>query len=130
MRGGRNVMNSIRYPDMFSPASTNVVEGREASAQDLILLLSSEKGEMLGDPFFGVRLRRYVYEQNNQILQDILREEIFEQIRVFSPQLTVGRNDISIAQEGHRLVARIRAVNKVDYKTNMYEIELFNEEER
>lgn len=123
-------MNSIKYPDMFSPTSTNVVEGKAASAQDLVLLLSSEKGELLGDPFFGVRLKRYLYDQNNYVLRDILADEIFTQIRTFAPQLTVNRDDIAITQEGDRLHARIRAVNKVDYTTDMYDLELFEDEER
>lgn len=123
-------MNSIKYPDMFSPTSTNVVEGKAASAQDLVLLLSSEKGELLGDPFFGVRLKRYLYDQNNYVLRDILADEIFTQIRTFAPQLTVNRDDIKITQEGDRLHARIRAVNKVDYTTDMYDLELFEDEER
>lgn len=123
-------MNSIKYPDMFSPTSTNVVEGKAASAQDLVLLLSSEKGELLGDPFFGVRLKRYIYDQNNYVLRDILADEIFTQIRTFAPQLTVNRDDIAITQEGNRLHARIRAINKVDYTTDMYDLELFEDEER
>lgn len=123
-------MNSIKYPDMFSPTSTNVVEGKAASAQDLVLLLSSEKGELLGDPFFGVRLKRYIYDQNNYVLRDILADEIFTQIRTFAPQLTVNRDDIKITQEGDRLHARIRAINKVDYTTDMYDLELFEDEER
>lgn len=123
-------MNSIKYPDMFSPTSTNVVEGKAASAQDLVLLLSSEKGELLGDPFFGVRLKRYIYDQNNYVLRDILADEIFTQIRTFAPQLTVNRDDIRITQEGDRLHATIRAINKVDYTTDMYDLELFEDEER
>ena len=123
-------MNSIKYPDMFSPTSTNVVEGKAASAQDLVLLLSSEKGELMGDPFFGVRLKRYIYDQNNYVLRDILADEIFTQIRTFAPQLTVNRDDIAITQEGDRLHAKIRAINKVDYTTDMYDLELFEDEER
>ena len=123
-------MYSIKYPDMFSPTSTNVVEGKAASAQDLLLLLSSEKGELLGDPFFGIRLKRYIYDQNNYVLRDILSDEIFTQIRAFAPQLTVNRDDIEITQEGSSLHARIHAVNKIDYTTDMYDLELFEEEER
>ena len=123
-------MNSIKYPDMFSPTSTNVVEGKAASAQDLLLLLSSEKGELLGDPFFGIRLKRYIYDQNNYVLRDILSDEIFTQIRAFAPQLTVNRDDIEITQEGSSLHARIHAVNKIDYTTDMYDLEMFEEEER
>lgn len=123
-------MNSIKYPDMFSPSSTNVVEGKEASSQDLMLLLSSEKGELLGDPFFGVRLKRYLFDQNNSVLRDILIDEIFTQIRAFSPQLTVNRDDISITQERGKAYIRVNAINKVDFTTNTYELQLFNEEER
>ena len=123
-------MNSIKYPDMFTSTSTNVVKDKVASMQDLLLLLSSEKGELLGDPFFGIRLRRYYFEQNNIVLRDLIVDEILTQMKVFTPQLSVTRKDIKILSEGKKLIAQIRAVNQVDFTTNMYQLDLLDDEGR
>ena len=123
-------MNSINYPDMFAPTSTLVAKGKDASTQDLLLLLSSEKGELTGDPFFGIRLKRFYFEQNNKVLEDMLIDEILTQVRVFAPQLTVTRKDITIKREGHKVYASIRAINKIDFTTDMFRIELLKEGDR
>lgn len=122
-------MNSIGYPNMFSPTSTLVVKDLEASTQDLLLLLSSEKGELLGDPFFGVRLKRFYYDQNDRVLEDILIDEMLSQIRVFAPQLSLTRKDIKIERAGKKMYVTIRATNRLDFTTNMYRVELLKEGE-
>ena len=122
-------MNSIAFPNMFTTTSTLVVKDKDASMQDLKLLLASEKGELVGDPYFGVRIKRYTFNQNNYVLRDILVDELFSQIKVFAPQLTVNRDDISITQKGNRLIATIKGINKLDFTTDMYQLELFNEDE-
>lgn len=123
-------MNSISFPKMFNNTSTNVVKDYDATLQDVKLLLCSEKGELFGDPFFGIRLKRYMFNQNNYVLRDILIDEIFTQLATFAPQLTVDRRDISIIQRGKTVYAKIKAINKVDFTTNMYELVLMQDSER
>lgn len=115
---------------MFNSSSSLVVKDRAASLQDLKLLLGSEKGELSGDPFFGIRIKKYTFSQNNYVLRDVLVDEIYSQLAVFAPQLTVSRNDISITSSANRLHAKISAINKVDFTTDMFDIELLNDEER
>ena len=122
-------MNSISFPNMFTTTSTLVVKNKDASLQDLELLLASEKGELLGDPYFGVRIKRYTFNQNNYLLRDVLVDEIFSQIRVFAPQIAVNRNDIKIIQKGNKLIATIKGINKLDFTTDMYQLELLNSDE-
>ena len=137
-------MNSISFPNIFKSKSntTDVVRDKldssnptkeysmESTMECLNLLLNSEKGEMTGDPFYGIRLKKYIYDQNNYILRDILIDEIYTQIKLFCPQLTVNRNNIKIVSEKNIIKVKIEAINRVDFKTNMYELVLFNEEER
>ena len=120
-------MNSISFPNMFTTTSTLVVKDKDASMQDLKLLLASEKGELFGDPFFGVRIKKYTFNQNNYVLRDILVDEIFTQVKIFAPQLTVNRNDIKVIQKGNKLYATIKGINKLDFTTDMYQLELFQE---
>lgn len=121
-------MKSIGFPKLFrTTVSTNVIEDMDAIKQNISLLLSSEKGELLGDPYYGVRLKYYFYDQNNYVLKDILLDEIYTALVLFMPQLSLTRNDITFITGRAELSIRIRALNKLDYTTNMYDIVLFQE---
>lgn len=123
-------MKSIGFPKLFrTTVSTNVIEDMDAIKQNISLLLSSEKGELLGDPYYGVRLKYYFYGQNNYVLKDILLDEIYTSLVLFMPQLSLTRNDITFITGRAELSIRIRALNKLDYTTNMYDIVLFQEGE-
>ena len=53
------IMKSIEFPKMFNSNSTRLVEDLAATKQNLKTLLYSEKGELFGDPYFGIRLKNY-----------------------------------------------------------------------
>ena len=121
-------MNSIGFPKIFNNSATNVVKDYDATLQDIKLLLCSEKGELFGDPFFGVRIKRYMFNQNNYVLKDIIIDEIFTQLMTFAPQLSIQRKDIDIVQKGTKMYVKIKAINKIDFTTNMYELVLMEDE--
>lgn len=122
-------MNCIGFPKIFKGNSTNIITGLEASRECLRLLLSTEVGELFGDPEFGIRLKKYTFNQNNYILRDIIIDELFEQINTFCPQIKVSRNDIDIEQEGKKLYAHIKAINNADFTLSTYDLVLLNGEE-
>ena len=69
-----------------------------------------------------------IYEKYE--VKDIIVDEIFTQIKVFAPQLTVMRQDIKIFQKGTALYAKIKATNNIDFQTDTYDLVLFQIEER
>lgn len=126
-------MRSISFPEMFKNTNvTNVVDDenievtKRATHQNLKSLLSCEKGEMLGDPYFGISLKRYIFEPNNIVLRDLLIDEIYTAIAVFMPQIQVFRDNITILQDGNKLIARIRALNRLNYVTDLYNVVLLD----
>ena len=119
---------SISFPKMFNKNTTLVKSGDEAIMQNLSALLLSTAGGMTDDPYFGVNLKRYMFDQNNYILRDILIDEIYTQIKVFMPQLQVERKQISLVQQDTTVFVKIQALNREDYTTNMFQIALFQEE--
>lgn len=123
-------MKSIAFPKMFNSNSTRIIEDKEATTTNLKSLLHSEKGEFLGDPFYGIRLKRYLFEQNTGILKDIIIDEIYTQIALFMPQLKLQRKDITIIQDRYTLYARIKCINRVDFTTDMFNIVIFQEGEQ
>lgn len=122
-------MKSIAFPNMLSGGHVQTVSDKSATMQNMKLFLSSEKGQFRFDPFFGIRLKRYLFEQNNGILRDILTDEIYEQLQIFMPQLLVKRSDIKITSDKNKIYCTIKARNQLDFQLNTYNLVLFGEEE-
>ena len=123
-------MESINFPKMFYTTSTRIVNGIEATQLNLQSLLLSEKGELLGDPYFGTRLKQYIFDQNNYVLRDILIDELYTAIATFMPQLIINRSDIKITQDRTALYAIVKVTNRLDYSTDMFNLVLFQEAEQ
>jgi hypothetical protein len=102
--------------------------------QNLLALIGSERGELTGDPQYGIAIKRYVFEQNSFILRDIIIDELYTQISTFIPQVIINRKDIEIRQNGNgrraRLEATIKVINRLDFTANTFDLVLFNNEEQ
>lgn len=125
-------MRSIKFPQMFYTNNTRVWktdEYLEATRQNTELLLHSERGELLGDPYYGILLKRYLFEQNNYILRDILIDVIYTQLAIFMPQLKINRKDIKIIQdkEKGKLYCSFSGINQIDYQVNSMNLVLFKD---
>ena len=121
-------MNSIAFPVIFNNTSTKIVEDHEATAQNLQLLLLSDRGGFFGDPYYGTIIKQLIFEPNNYILRDIIIDAIYTAILQFMPQVLVNRKDINIVQKGADIYVTIKAINMLDYVTDMYNINLLNYE--
>ena len=101
-------MYSFSFPSMLSSARSNLIEDHNAIKSNLILLLSSDKTSLFGDPFFGTDLKRFIFEQNNKVIKDLIIDEIYEDIITFMPQVYLNRNDIVITTDGVDIFANIK----------------------
>ena len=117
-------MYSIAFPEMFSSARTNLVQDHEAVLSNTKLLLGSFKKSLFGDPYFGSKIKDFIYEQNNIVLQDLIIDDIYVAIKQFMPQISIKRNDIKIQSKNDTLYVTINCINKLDNQPNMFEIEL------
>lgn len=125
-------MNSIGFPKIFNGNSTTVIQQADSSKsilQWLHLLLSSESGTLICDPHFGLRLKRYMFDQNNYILRDILIDEIYTQITTFCPCVYLERKNISIRTDGYKVYAHITCKDRKTFTSNMFDLVLFESEE-
>ena len=127
-------MRSIKFPKMFNPNSTRVwksSEHLEATKQNTKLLLNTNRGELFGDPYFGLMFKRYLFDQNSYILKDAIIDMIDTQLEIFIPQVKVKREDIEIIQDRERgkLYCRFSGISQIDYTFNTYNLVLFDEKE-
>jgi len=113
--------------DFIYAEKTNIKNN--ATKQNLKLLLLSEQGDLFGDPEFGIRLKRYIYNQNDYILRDLIIDELYEKLAIFMPQLLVNRKEITIEQDKRKLYAHFKATNRLDFTTDMYNLNLLEEKE-
>ena len=122
-------MYSINFPKMFTSAKTLLVEDHDAILSNLKLLLASDRTALFSDPYYGTELKKFIYEQNNSILKDLVIDEIYETIILFLPQIYLSRSDIDVTSDGVDLFATIRCTYYLDQKSDLYEINLTNVEE-
>lgn len=121
-------MYSLSFPNMFSINKTNLVEDREATLSNMILLLLSDKTSLFGDPYYGTILKRLIYQQNDNILRDIIIDEIYTCIITFMPQIRIQRKDIALKIKGKTLSANIKCTNVIDNEDQDFTILLLSGE--
>ena len=117
-------MYSIKFPDMLSSANTNLIEGHEATISNLRLMLASWKTSLFGDPYFGTNIKRFIFDQNNVVLKDLIIDDINLAIHDFMPQIQISRNDITIRQVDDHVFVDIKCINRLDNQPDIYTIEL------
>ena len=127
-------MRTIKFPKMFNTNSTNVwkaSEYNEATKQSTKLLLNTNRGELFGDPYFGVMLKRYLFDQNNYVLRDAIIDIIYTQLAIFIPQVQVNRNDITIIQDKQKgkLYCSFSGINQIDYTHNTFNLLLLTNQD-
>jgi hypothetical protein len=104
-------------------------EYNEATKQNVLLVLQSERGELECDPYFGILLKRYMFNQNSYILKDMLIDTIYTQIAIFLPQVKISRNSIDLVSDKvkGRIYCSFSGTNQIDYSHNTYNLLLFDE---
>jgi hypothetical protein len=117
---------------MFKTNSSQIWRADEygkATRQNALLLIQSERGELECDPYFGILLKHYMFNQNSYILKDMLIDTIYTQIAIFLPQIKVTRNSINLVPDRlkGRLYCSFSGVNQIDYTHNTFNLVLFDE---
>ena len=123
-------MKSLKFPNFLNSSSSAVVEDSDATCQNLKLLLLSTKKEFAFDPYFGTKLKQFLFDQNNYVIRDIVIDDIYEAIELLMQQITCTRKDITIekGKEKASVVITIKARNMTNYKLNTYNLVLLSED--
>lgn len=116
---------------MFNTSNTRVwlsEEHNEATRQNAKLLLHCERGELIGDPYFGLLIKHFMFDPNSYVLRDQIIDMIYTQLAVFIPQVKIERKDISVYQdrEKGKLYCEFSGINQIDYTLNTYALVLFD----
>jgi phage baseplate assembly protein W len=77
------------------------------------MLLITEKGERLMNPSYGTRLRRAVFEPNDDALAGIIRQEIEDAISTFEPRVSIESIDVQKLSP-REVIVNILFLSKLD----------------
>lgn len=125
-------MQGIQFPKMFNTNNTRVwtqADHHKATIQNIKVLLHCERGELIGDPYFGLLLKHYMFDQNNYILRDQIIDMIYTQIALFIPQIIIKRSDIMVFQdrEKAKLYCEFKGTNQLDFTIDTYQLVLLDQ---
>jgi phage baseplate assembly protein W len=85
-------------------------DAKRAIKADLVHLLLTNKGERLYLPDFGANLRQYLFEPNDEISANAIRNEINNAIKTFIPNLNVTQLTVTKSENNEYAV-----VVRIDY---------------
>lgn len=117
-------MYSFNFPNMLTTVDASLLKDREAIRSNMILLLSSERNTLFGDPYFGCELKKYIFEQSSSIVPDLLIDEIYTSIRTFMPQVNISRKDITVYVVKTALYVDIKYYYVKDNTSDLFTIKL------
>lgn len=91
-------MSTISFPNMFNinrnTMTTQISYGVQSISESLKSLLSTNPGELLGDPQYGCGMRLKLFDIKSDINITELRNIIYESIKKYIPQIIVNHTDI------------------------------------
>ncbi len=122
-------MYSLNFPDMFNTTTTKIVKDAEATKSNLALVLLSNKKSFIFDPDFGCNLGFLFFEQNADIIPELVIDQIYSAIQTFMPQLLVDRRDITITQENNSVLINVKALNYMTHEIDNYTLTILTSEE-
>lgn len=92
---------------------------KDALTSNLLLLLLTEKGERYYEPDYGVNIRKYIFEPNDNKTQSDIEQEIRETVKRFIPELSISGVEIITSQDEEGAGMNDNQVNViVDFKYN------------
>lgn len=117
-------MYSFAFPKMLNSNTAKLLTDKEAIRSNMILLLSSERETLFGDPYYGAQLKKYLFEQSGSIVADLLIDELYTTIKTFMPQVYLTRKDIKVYAVRTALYADINYYYIRDNTSDLFTIKL------
>lgn len=120
---------SISFPDIFNKSTVNLEKDYDAVRQNIVLLLGSNKGGLYGDPWFGTDIKSILWDPNHRdILNDIIKDQIFESIYSYMPNnIEIKRDDVTINIVDNYANVEINLSTYSNKENDMLNISLLNE---
>lgn len=93
--------NSIKFPNIFNLYNgvTDTETEYTSINRCLALILTTAKGELLGDPDYGCILYEQLFNGYTEDVKDTIIDGIVEAIKQYEKRIVVYKNDVSIDRD-------------------------------
>ena len=92
MADGKTININFPFQDSSKGYYLDMTEtSRDAVRSDLLHLLLTNKGERLYLPEFGSDLKKYIFEPNDKITQDEIKDNLNQTIKEYLPNLQINK---------------------------------------
>lgn len=124
-------ITSISYPYTFNTSNkkVNISESATSVGECLSLLLTTAKGELLGEPNYGTHLFEYLYEKNNAVLEELVKTDIVDNVRIYEPRIDLQINDIEIVEDENTVYIKLKYFLKDEGTYSNYSLAVLKEEQ-
>lgn len=123
-------MYSIAFPDIFNGSKVNLNKDYDAIKINLKSLLMSNRGGLYGDPHYGLNLKQILWDQAcRPVVIELLKDEIFNAIYSYMPQIEITRDDIDVQVDGNIVHAEIEVKADASIPSNLFKIKIMLDEE-
>ena len=77
---------------------TKMLQGAPAVNQCLKTLLLADRGELFGDPVFGMNFKEYGHRLNTYVIRDMVSDEVTRSILRYDARIETTENELSNAE--------------------------------
>ena len=124
-------MYSIAFPNIFNGSKVNLTKDYDAIKINLKSLLMSNRGGLYGDPHYGLNMKQILWDQAcKPVVVELLKDEIFNAIYSYMPQVSITRDDIDVIVEGNIVQASIEVKADSKIPSNLFNIQILVDEEQ
>jgi uncharacterized protein len=81
---------------------------RDAVKTEIVLLLLTKKGERWYAPEYGTNLRRFLFDMNDQITEDLIINDIKTSVAKFLPRITISSINVEPTKNNTQLIITIK----------------------
>lgn len=105
--------NSFRFPNMFNAITGETMLDTEYTSINrcIALILTTARGELLGDPDFGCTLYEQLFNVHTESLDDIIKTDIVNSLNKYEKRINISKTDIEIRQDSNNKNAYIIHIN-------------------
>lgn len=123
-------MYSIAFPDIFNGSKVNLNKDYDAVKINLKSLLMSNRGGLYGDPHYGLNMKQILWDQAcRPVVIELLKDEIFNAIYSYMPQIEITRDDIDVTVDGNIVHATIEVKADSRIPSDLFKIKIMLDED-
>lgn len=117
---------SIGFPNLFDVSRNRVatISNNASVANRVRLLLLTEPTELYMNPRFGVGLKRFLFQYNNENVIAQIKDRLIEQLRLWEPCVDADKTTVvrGLVYSGGSVVEAAAETNRLNLTITVYTI--------